>query len=71
MLLEQLQKKQWRYDTAIEALTELIEHGDETESYLPIIEDFKKKRSQANTDFLKQREINEIQVKSVEQVTGN
>lgn len=25
----QLQKKQWRYDTAIEALQELIDHGDE------------------------------------------
>ena len=72
MLLEQLQKKQSLYDTAFEALTELVENNHESSQTIKdLIMEFKNKRSQANTDFLKQREINEIQVKSVEQVTGN
>jgi len=69
--LEQLNKKLGRYDMAIEAIAELIENGDESETYLVIIKDFKSKRSLAESDFLQQRKINEMQVKDVDCVTGN
>ncbi len=71
MNLEQLNKKLGRYDMAIESIAELIENGDVSESYIIIKEDLKSKRSLAESDFLQQRKINEMQVKGVNCVTGN
>lgn len=72
MTLEQLNKKKWRYITAIEALTELVEHGDEDQEKLQsMIDYFSQKRSDAHADFLVSKNIHEMQVIDVDCVTGN
>lgn len=68
----QLQKKQWRYDTAIEALQELIAHGDEEKkTFEKIIKDLETKRFEANTEYKKQLMLNDIHVQGVEFITSS
>lgn len=66
------EKKMWRYDTVIEALLELIEHGDEPLlAWEKQINYFKHKKDEAHQEHRKQLEINQIQVKDIELVTNN
>jgi hypothetical protein len=68
--LKQLNDRRWRYDTAIEALTELVENDNEIEPVKTMITYLKEKKTIAFNEWKQQSDLNDIQVIGVEEVSN-
>jgi hypothetical protein len=68
-LLSKLNKQRWRYDAAIEALQELVEQDNEIEPVKSMITYLKEKKQKVFAQWKEQNDINDIQVRDVQQVS--